>query len=49
MLLSLVENMNLKLKLEASKPKCVNPDAIQYGFNSLRLGGLQLMFHYLKI
>ena len=31
--------------MEASEPKCVNPDDIQYGVNSLRVGGLQI---YLK-
>ena len=28
--------------MEVSKPKCVNPDNIQYGVNLLRLGGLQM-------
>ena len=29
--------------MEASEPKWVNPDAILYGVNSLRLGGLRLV------
>ena len=32
--------------VEVSEPKWVNPDNIQYGVNSLRLGGLQLFFTF---
>ena len=30
--------------MEVSEPKWVNPDDIQYGVNSLRLGGLQILY-----
>ena len=30
--------------MEASEAKCVNPNDIQYGVNSLRLGGLYLIY-----
>ena len=33
-----------EVKLEASEPERVNPNYIQYGVNSLRLGGLQLWY-----
>ena len=33
---------NVKLKMEASEPKWVNPNDIQYAVNSLRLEGLQI-------
>ena len=35
--------------MEASEPKWVNPDDIQYGVNSLRLEGLQLKLRGLEI
>ena len=30
--------------MEASEPKSVNPNDIQYGLNSLRLGGLHIVY-----
>ena len=33
-----------ELQMEASEPKWVNPNDIQYVVNSLRLGGLQIIY-----
>ena len=35
--------------MEASEPKWVNPNDIQYGVNSLRLGGLHIHCSYPSI
>ena len=32
--------------MEASKPKCVNSDNVEYGVNSLRLGGYHMCFSF---
>ena len=54
-LLKLVANVYIitddcvKLQLEASEPKWVNPDAIKYGVNSLRLGASKYKLYRNKI
>ena len=37
--------ITLDYYIEASEPKWVNPDDIQYGVNSLRFGGLPIVFY----
>ena len=35
--------LSFEIYMEVSEPKWVNPDAIQYGVNTLRLGGLHII------